>query len=93
MHRVERRKLDVIHCVTSTSPANAGYCCGLIGKPKSDEGYRIRAMKWLGLQYTKKRIKAVVITLWLGLLAAGLHLSTSALYRASFSFPFDIALL
>lgn len=30
-------------------------------------------MKWLGRQYTKKPVKAVVVVMWLGLLAAGIY--------------------
>ena len=69
--RQEKRKLDCLHCVTSTAPTNAGYCCGVFGTPSSTEGYRTRAMTWLGAQYSKKSVKAAVIALWLGVLAAG----------------------
>lgn len=72
--RQEKRRMDLLTCVTSTAPERAGYCCGLLGKPAYSEGYRTRMMTWVGTQYTKKPVKAVVILMWLGLLSAGLAL-------------------
>ena len=33
----------------------------------------VRAMMWLGGQYTKKRVKVVVLAAWVALLAAGVY--------------------
>ena len=63
--------MDILTCATSTAPERAGYCCGVLGKPSSADGYRTRAMTWLGAQYSKKSVKSAVIALWLGVLAAG----------------------
>lgn len=35
--------------------------------------FRVRGMRWLGAQYVKKPVKAVVIVTWLGILAAGIY--------------------
>ena len=69
--RQEKRKMDCLTCVTSTAPERAGYCCGVLGRPSSESGYRTRAMTWLGTQYSKKPVKVAVILAWLGLLASG----------------------
>ena len=63
--------MDIAVCASSTAPERAGYCCGLFGKPPYKQGYRTRAMTWLGTQYTKRPFKVVVIAMWLGVLTAG----------------------
>lgn len=71
--RVERRAADIFPCITTTSPEDCGYCCGLFGKPSNPEGYRMRAMRWVGTQYTKLTVKIAVIVVWLGLLSTGIY--------------------
>lgn len=69
--RQEKRRMDFAVCVPWTAQENAGYCCGVFGRPTYKEGFRERAMTWLGTQYTKWSFKTVVIVMWLGLLSAG----------------------
>lgn len=71
--RVERRAADIMPCIGVNSSVNSGYCCGIFGKPSHSDGYRMRVMHWVGTQYTKWPVKAVVLALWLGLLGAGIY--------------------